>query len=455
MKVSENRRIYGILCASLILSTINIPASGMLRVNENQNKKFEINQPLREWPRKSRSSEQEEICYKFTWDDKKSLEENKYEVVRRFISNCCDFSFKVTDMGLKGIYYGTFDNDESIVFIDSETRMLVNPSLDKILFFNEKDSPKGLEVHPLTNLMENIKPINFEEWMIFEFERYIQRFVEDPVGCEVLRRSIAKYEAEQEDFPKVKFIPVDDQKMSMAYTPGGYVWRYVRRHGRPSFGIYEGYSKENKFIIFSPDWFSTDQKGLMLKLSNRKTNYDSDSFVVNTGVMPRESSLMYQIIYAIHAERDDDHKGTHVIENRDPQNYFRGDFDGVGAFSIQRKQLNTLIFKNDKIYRVMYGLTKRGFDLINESSYLAHRYNFIRPAYMGSKTRMTINGKRLDRKDSCKFLKKFLKTNGDFDLYKYYLSGESSINYPEFGKGHYKCSDIDFKKRKKMSYIRK
>lgn len=98
----------------------------------------------------------------------------------------------------------------------------------------------------------------------------------------------------------------------------------------------------------------------------------------------------------------------------------------------------------------MYGLTKKGFDLINESSYLAHRYNFIRPAYLCSRKGMQLNGKRLNRKVSFKFLKSFLKTNGDFDLYKYYLSSQSSIKYPEFGVGKYRCSDVNFEKEKEL-----
>lgn len=449
MKVLNNRKIYEILGALLLLSSVNISASGMSEINERLNKTFEINLPLSEWPGVSLASREEEYCYKLTWDKNKSLEENQRELVKNFISSCCDFSLKLAEIGLSGIYLGEFDDGESIVFIDKETRTSINHSSNDVMFFNEKDGIRRLEVCPRTALLHDIKPINFQEWMKYEFERYVQRFVEDPVGCEILRISIAKYEAGQRGLSKIRFIPQEDPEMDLAYTPGSYVWKHARRIGGSAFNRYGEYCLENKFIIFSPEWFNTDQTGLILKL--RKTKSGTDNFTVNTGIIPREASLMYQIIYSIHVGKGRDYDGTHVIEKRDDQNHFCGNFDGVGPFSILRKRLNILIFKNDKIYRAMYGLTRRGFDLINESAYLAHKYSFIRPAYAGSQTGVVVNGKRLDKKGSSKFLKKFLKTNGDFDLYRYYLSSESSIQYPEFGVGQYRCSDVDFEKRKRNS----
>ncbi len=453
----KNRRVYKVFGLLLCISSINLHVGGMLIDNKEQNESFEISRPLSEWPKISQSSRQEEICYELTWDKNRSLEENRCELINRFLSICCDFSFRVKESTSNGIYSGEFDTGESIVFVNKEMHTFVDLESDRVTFFSENDKQEGLEVHPITSMMENIKPINFEEWMVGEFERYVQRFAEDPVGCEILRRSIAKYEASQIDLPKIRFIPTDDQKMTLAYTAGSYVWKYVKRRGRPSFGMYAEYCRENRFIVFSPEWFNADQEGLILKLKRKKTDLGSERFAVDMGIMPREASLMYQIIYAIHAIKNDDHNKTQVIENRDAKNYFCGSFEGVGPFSIARKRINVSIFRNDKIYRVMYGLTKHGFDLINESSYLAHKYNFIRPAYTGSQTRMHVNGKVLDKKESAKFLKTFLRTNGDFDLYKYFLSSKSPIKYPEFGVGQYRCSDVDFERKRtnRMSHRRK
>ncbi len=440
MKILKNKRLYRTLGMSLFLSIVSVPSAAQ------QNKMFEVNQSLSEWPKRSLSAREEEICYEQTWDRNKKLEENQRELIKRFMSSCCDFSFKIKAEGLSGIYSGKFDDGENVVFINKETHITASHSLDRVMFFNEKDKGRGLEVHPRTSLLQNVKPLDFEEWMKCEFERYIQRFVEDPVGCEILRVSIAKYEAGQSELPKIKFIPQADPKMNLAYTPGGYVWKYARRIGRSDFSGYAEFCRENKYIMFSPEWFNTDQTGLILKL--RKTKSGSDDFTVSSGIIPREAGLMYQIIYAMHVGKGTDYEGTEVIEKRDDKNYYRSDFEGVGPFSILRKRLNVSIFKNDKIYRVMYGLTRRGFDLINESSYLAHKYSFIRPAYAGSKAGININGKRLDKKESCRFLRKFLKTNGDFDLYKYFLSKKSSIRYPEFGRGKYRCADVDFERER-------
>ena len=439
MKISK--KVYGILCASIFLSVV--PASGLWEASGYQDKTFEINQPLSEWPKVSSLSNEEKLCYELTWDKNKKLEENQRELVKNFISSCCDFSFKVTEQGLNGIYQGKFDDGENIVFIDKETRTSINHISNNIIFFNERDGNRKLEVHPRTALLRNIIPFDFREWMRYEFERHIWKFVEDPVGCEILRVSIAKYEAGQRGLSKIRFIPQFNPKIDLAYTAGSYVWRHARRIGRSDFGRYAEFCSENKFILFSPEWFSTDETGLILKLD--KTESGTDNFVVDTDIIPKETSLMYQIIYSIHSGGDVDYSGTQVIEERDDQNYFCGNLGGVGQFSILRKRLNVLVFKNDRIYRTMYGLTKRGFDLISESAYSANRYGFIRPAYTGSRAGVIVNGKRLDKRESREFWKKFFETNGDFDLYRYLLSKkQSSINYPEFGKGYYRCSDIDF-----------
>lgn len=446
LKVPKNRKISKIFGISLFLSIVSMSVAGMSEINEQQSKTFEVKQPLSEWPEISLLSQEEKLCYEQTWDKNKKLEENQRELLKNFMSNCCDFSFRIKERGPRGVYSGKFDDGESIVFIDKETRMFIDHNSNHVIFFDENDGNRGLDAHPKTALLSNVKPLDFEEWMKCELERYIQRFVEDPVGCEILRMSIAKYEAGQRELPKVKFIPQDDPKINLAYTPGSYVWKRAKRISL-DFSAYAEFCEENKFIMFSPDWFNTDQRGLILKLC--KTKSGADSFRVNPGIIPREAGLMYQIIYAMHVGKGIDYNGTQVIEKRDDQNYFRGNFDGVGPFSILRKRLNISIFKNDKIYRAMYGLTKQGFDLINESSYLAHKYAFIRPAYAGSQTEINLNGKTLTRKESCRFLRKFLKTNGDFDLYRHYLSSKSSIQYPEFGKGQYRCSDVDSEKRRR------
>ena len=445
MKVQKNRKIYEILCASLFLSSVNTSAAGMLETSEQQNKTFEINQPLSEWPKVSTLSKEEELCYELTWDKNRSLEENQRKLIKNFISSCCDFSFRIKEKGLTGIYSGKFDDGENLVFIDKETWIFVDHSSGGIMFFNEKDGNNGLEAHPRTGLLHNIRPLDFKEWMKCEFERYMQRIVEDPVGCEILRVSIAKYEAGQRALPRIKFIPQDDPKMSLAYTPGSYVWKHARRIGRSEFDRYSEFCKENRFIIFSPEWFNMDQTGLILKLNKIKSG--AEDFILKRGVIPRESSLIFQIIYAMHVEGTDS-DGTQIIEKRDNQNYFRGNLDGVGHFSILRKRLNVLIFKNDKILRTMYGLTKQGLaPFVSESSYTSSRYNYIRPVYAVPKSGIIVNGKRLDKKESIKILKKFLKTNSD--LYRHFLSRKlSSLKYPKFGIGRYRCADVDFEKKR-------
>ena len=47
------------------------------------------------------------------------------------------------------------------------------------------------------------------------------------------------------------------------------------------------------------------------------------------------------------------------------------------------KQKIDIQYTNDEEYHNMFGLTEKGLDLINESSYMAHRYGFIRLGHLG------------------------------------------------------------------------
>ena len=100
--------------------------------------------------------------------------------------------------------------------------------------------------------------------------------------------------------------------------------------------------------------------------------------------------------------------------------------------SVRSEKIENLVssyFGNDEEYRNQYGLTADGFDPLNESSYLSHRYHWIRVS------------NAVQPENFSDMYKTFIQEQGDFDLYAYYLSPNSAIKYPEFGFSQYQCAD--------------
>ena len=100
--------------------------------------------------------------------------------------------------------------------------------------------------------------------------------------------------------------------------------------------------------------------------------------------------------------------------------------------SVRSEKIEDLVssfYGSDEEYRAQYGLTATGFDSLNESSYLSHRYHLIRASNV------------TQSEDFEDMYKTFVREQGDFDLYAYYLLPNSSIKYPKFGVNQYQCAD--------------
>lgn len=380
---------------------------------------------------------EEKEFFKKTWDKKKSLVENQVNIVREFKQSCCDFSIKVQDIGLKGISLGVTAEGDEIIFMKKGTGFKENHFLNRVFLHNELDNGDGIYVNYFASIIPNIVPLDMKEWMIEEFDRHIQRFVDDSVGCEILRTAIAKYKANSEDKSKIIFIPVKDNKINLAYTKGSYVWKYMEKEKEKRLA-YENSCKKRKMILFSPDWSGLDREGLIVKLNLDKVD-------ISKGIIPRETELLYHLIYAINVADDKEYgkncNKTDLIENISKGQYFYGDSNEIGRFRVLDKFLNLYIFQDDRSYFTMFGVSKKGMVSINESSYLAHKYGMMRATHLGSKSNLKINGSILSIKESYKLFKQYLLKFGDHELYKHYLSPSSTIKYPEFGKGEYKYSN--------------
>lgn len=445
MVFTSSRTVLSFLGTLIFLSCANTQAMGLAGIEKNMGRSFDIKMPLSQWPIINSLVTQRELdWYRSTWDATKTLEENKKDLVNQFMETCCDFSFKRKKEELHGITVGRTESGEDIIFPEKGTSICARPNSTEVLIYNEKDRSLGLKAHVTTNIFLNINPLDFTQQMRNNFEKTISELTEDPVGCEVLRVAISKYKGSARKLSKITFIPVKNKEIGLAYTTNSNVWKYMRRNRGIRRNKYRKLCKDNKFIMFSPNWFDSEQAALFLKINNTAYVGREFKFSLISGIIPKEASLIHQIIYALNVGENNEYRETQLIEERTISDYFYANLKGTGNCVISGKQANHFLFMDDKVYRTMYGFTNEGLDLINESSYLAHRYGLIRPTYLGPNTQFSINSGPLSKLESYRFLDAFLRINGDHDLFHYYLSPKSSIEYPEFGIGRYSCSDIKF-----------
>lgn len=408
---------------------------------------FEMAGSLCDWPKVSSLTSREKEFFKNTWEKKKSLSENQVNLVAKFKETCCDFSIKVQEVGLNGVCLGITDDGDKFLFKGASIGFQESFDLSEVLVFGDEEQG-SIRAGYFDSVISDVTPFGMQDWMICEFDRYIQRFVEDSVGCEILRTAIAKYDASGGDLSRIVFIPIEKGKYKLAYTNGSYVWKYVKRR-EDERKRYANLSKRRRIILFSSEWFNEDNEGLIVQLNQRRwSSMDIPGlrkFQVYLSVIPKEAELLYYIIYATNVVDNKEYvrsaNNKTIIEKRSKGKYFCGCSEEVGCFSVLDKILNFSIFQDDKSYRTMYGLTRKGVAMVNESSYLAHRYNLIRATHLGSNTNLRINGKKLSVHETYKILKQYIVDFGDYDLYKYYLSSGSNIRYPEFGVGKYQYTE--------------
>lgn len=443
MVFTNSRTVLSFLGTLIFLSCANTQAMGLAGIEKNMGRSFDIKIPLSQWPIINSLVTQRELdWYRSTWDATKTLEENKKDLVNQFMETCCDFSFKRKKEELHGITVGRTESGEDIIFPEKGTSICARPNSTEVLIYNEKDRSLGLKAHVTTNIFLNINPLDFTQHMRNKFEKTIAEVTEDPVGCEILRVAISRYKGSIRELTKITFIPVKNKEIGFAYTTNSNVWKYMRKSRGTRGNKYRKLCKDRKFIMFSPNWFNSEQSALFLKMNNFTDKKEDFDFSLISGDIPKEASFLHQIIYALNVGENNEHRETRLIEERTMSKYFHANLKGMGDCIISEKQINHFLYMDDKAYRTMYGFTNEGLDLINESSYLAHRYGLIRPTYLGSDTQLSINSRPLSKSESYQFLDTFLRINGDRDLFRYYLSPKSPIAYPEFGIGRYSCDQF-------------
>ena len=394
----------------MLLGTKDVEAKSFIsKTSANPSTVKDVSESLEKWPHLNLlSSKAEKTCYDSLWNPRMSSTLNQKYLLKKFIDTCCDFSFQTQPTGINGVYQG-FASGIHIIFANSS--MQINNKIPSIynkqgksliirtpaLMFLDRSSYKKILTLSPTYCRAKIKDS-------------LSKLVQDSVGCELMRVFITKFAVHK--FPKIIFIPAtggDVSNSSFAYS--AHVQIYSQKDNL-------NYTK-TKFIFFDPDILTRD-----LELDMIRYNPRTDKFVMKREKNPLEATLFHEMLHCLHDYQSNrSSRSSSVVSQRSKSKSLQV---GTNGFSYA---INNA-YSNDEEYHTMYGLTSQGLDLLNESSYLAHRYGFIRMSHVQGES------SHIDHRRTWWYVK-----NGDEDLYRYYLSPKSPIKFPKFGVGAYECSD--------------
>ena len=437
-----------------IFCCVDAKAMGNSRFETKSSITSNFRKPLAEWSKVHPFSSQKEMDYykNCTWFPELTLEQNQKKLVKNFVERCCDFSFRIQPMGLKEIDVGYLSSGEYLIFTNASINIESNRDSENMLIYSEHyENEGGLLARCTTSSFMEYRPVDSGEKYKDKFIECFSKLAEDSVGCKLLRIALTKHVVN--NFQKTAFIPAvpykDEKLASITCNSGCYICSQLAELENVSAIKYLEQNPRYRFITFSPEFFSEAIHVGIIK-------YDNGDILFNIVEFFRESALFHEIIHSLHTNVNNKLlRSTNIKRRSNPESFrytLKSDIDPV-FFRCSR--INVSLFHNDEEYSTMYGLTSKGLDLLNESSYLAHRYGFIRASHGDLEcVRLSIKKNNLNRKESMAFFQNFFANYGDHDLFEYYLSPNSPITYPKFGVGQYKCADLDPKTGKKLNSAR-
>ena len=461
----------------IILHFKSIEAMNMIPCAALVGEGFNLSQPLNNWKKLSPLTNKEMRIYNKTWNYGATLYRNKTNLADIFCDVCCDLSFRMVKKD-DGIVYGKSATNPNMIFI--KDLAVAN------LFFRQNS-----EKYAVTNFLNNVGyPREFTFEMREQIRKQIRTLTEDPVGCKLLRITTAKVATG--NLPKLIFVPmqkdsetVADDGMNIHF--GKYGWqiesdkfmsriRFARSPRQKIFEMknrvfdFQKYSEMKlpnyRYVLFSPENFfdrptvnAVRTIGLKFEFFHTQLPEDATFFrTVVRSLFPHRSDSQTNIKARLNLKKKKFseklirkfNKALALMTEADcltekltPQVFQQiRKLGGIKSYSelfvekmsqsARLENIENLVasyYGNDDEFRTQYGLTANGFDALNESSYLSHRYHWIRAVNV------------IRRKSFADIYQDFVQEQGDFDLYSYYLSPNSTIKFPQFGVNQYQCAD--------------
>jgi hypothetical protein len=368
-----------------------------------------------------------------TWNPGLTLENNQKELIRKVTDNCCDFSFKITESS-ENVCLGELDSSQKF-FFSRKSDLDIQPDDDGNFFVIDGD--QELPIHLDTaNLLGFSAAGSMKEYEQ-KLKDCLLMIAKDPVGCKLLRVFLTKTVVNK--LPKMIFVPIKKESMVSNYSTISQSVFYNMAH---SLNLDEKWTK-TRLITFSPEFFSHRLPSYFVR--HRKEG-GKEEFLISVNAMPKEALLLHEMMHFYHAFSEDKTGSISVINKR-----MGNKVRGVGRLNGRILPMSVILYGNDEEYHTMYGITEEGWDSVNESSYLAHRYKCIR--YSHTSCTMT-KGSKIRDGELGEVQRMANSECADKDKFRFFLSSDSSVKFPKFGIGQYKCTDLDPETGKKLNFAK-
>ncbi len=437
------KNVRKFLFALLLITFGCINAEAMENVQFESHLTSKYKKPLAEWPIVHPFSSQEEMDFynNSTWHPDLTLEQNQKELVKNFVEECCDFSFKIKPMGLKEINLGYLDSQEFLIFTSNSIYIDADKNSTDMIIYNDKcGNDVGLLAPCLTPSFIGYRPVDECIKYKDQFVKYFSKIAEDSVGCKLFRIALTKHVVN--DLDKIAFIPAvayeDDKLSSITCNSGCCLCYHLAKRGNSVAIERLKQDQQYRFITFDPEFFTEDLSVGVIRYENNKISFSIVEFL-------REAALFHEIVHSLHTDVHKKLLESKNIRKRSKPSILKYTFENKKeTIFVRGDSVNVGLFHNDEEYHTIYGITEKGLDLLNESSFSAHKCGFIRASHGDIQESNLLIGKiYFEKEEARKFYEKFFTEHGDLDLYRYYLATDSPIKYPKFGVGQYKYADFD------------
>ena len=437
------KSIRKIIFATLLIAVGSVNAEAMQVAQLKSHFPDKYRRPLAEWSLVHPFTSQEEMDFynNETWHNYLTLEQNRIELVKSFVEECCDFSFKMKTIRLKEIDLGYVDSGEHLIFASEDVYICAGKDSTEMTIYNDKcDDNVGLFAPCTAPSFIGYRPV--DECMKYkdQFIKYFSKMAEDPVGCKLFRIALTKHVVNNLD--KITFIPAvsyeDNGQSNIICNSGGSIYYHLAELENDLAKKRLEQGLQYRFITFDPEFFTKDLFVGVIKYENDDIKFDVVEFF-------REAALFHEIVHSLHSNVHKKLQESKNIRRRSTTTVFKyTPKNGCDPHYARGDSINVGLFHNDEEYHTIYGITEEGLDLLNESSFSAHTRGFVRASHGDILNADLLIGKtNFGKKKTGEFFQKFFTKHGDHDLFRYYLSPDSPIKYPKFGVGQYKCADLD------------
>ena len=311
-------------------------------------------------------------------------------------NECFDTSLKIEKTKITGVCKGIGIDKKPIFFADKNVGR-VNVSSERGLLYFDGNMEDGIEAKLTDTLLSGIQPLELQTSDINKIRECIKKIMKDSVGNRLIL-ILAKYLARDNKYEKIKLVKTQDKALRFEYTTGDNLWEYCELEE----GIRNTLDKQSpkhKFFVFSSNWLNKDNETLFMRLNGKnKKEINGNDFTINWEKSHKEIDVLKAMIQSRHPNIKKDMKRCENVKKIVRKGSWQFRFAPEGEWlPLNEVSMHRFIFSNDEMLRTIFGITPKGLDLMNTTTYSVHKYGGIEFANINGKQKCFFKKRRSDQ----------------------------------------------------------